>query len=217
MMKNLLKLCAVLLASHATLASASVVNVLNSNGVFAGNSALNPTNVTQLDNNQMSNNLSDGNQATYFFGSNTGGTTTTAELTLSFEAPVYNQAGSDIAFYFVGDGVATKTNSMKICFGANCTLGGTTYDAAINTEYAINIGGTEVEWSVVTFDLSTFGFADDATLGLLTIDLIAGDYNRLSSIESLNTTSISAVPVPAAVWLFMTGLGALGFISRRRK
>ena len=145
-MKKLLVLGAVLLASLSAASNASVVNVSASNGVFAGNSAAALGALTALSNAEIANNLGDSNQATYLFGSNSGGTVSNAELTLSFADTVYNQAGNDLAFYFVGDGAtANKLNSMQICFGAGCSLGASVYDATLINGLGIDIGGTNVE------------------------------------------------------------------------
>jgi len=215
-MKKLLVLGAVLLSSISAVSNASVVNVSASNGVFAGNSSTSLGNLTALNNAQIANNLGDSDQATYLFGSNSGGSVTNAELTMSFADTVFNQAGNDLAFYFVGDGVtANKNNSMQICFGASCSLGATVYNATLITGLGVDIGGTNVEWSVASFDLSDFGFAADAALGDFTIDIIAGGYNRLSDVSSLNA-SVSAVPVPAAVWLFASGLLTMLGVARRK-
>lgn len=221
MMKKLMGLGAALLVSFATASQASIVNVNASNGLFAGNSSSAEGTVTGLSNAEIASNLSDSAQATYLFGSSNNGTVN-AQLDLSFAETVYNQAGNDLAFYFVGDGVTTnKTNSMQICFGTNCDLGTATYDATAINGLGVVIADTTVEWSVALFDLSDFGFADDAALGDFTIDLIAGGYNRLADISSLNTALAtgpepSPVPVPAAIWLFASGLLAMAGVARRK-
>lgn len=206
-----LTLLITLLFAYSTQATASTVNVLSSNGMFAGNSASNQGTQSLLSDTQIANNLSDNNAATYLFGSSNNNTTS-AQLNLQFANDVYNQAGNDLAFYFVGG--TTELNSMRICFSSNC-VPTESYDAGFITSLAVTIDGTNYALSAVVLDLSDFGFSDNALLGDFSIDLIAGGYNRLASIDSLN--SVNAVPLPAAVWLFITGLGALGLISRRRR
>mgnify|MGYP005868903251 CR=1 FL=1 len=209
--KTPLKLLIALLLAYSTQAAASSVNVLSSNGVFAGNSANDLGTLSLLSDVQIASNLSDNDAATYVFGSDNNGTTS-AQLDLQFVDNVYNQAGNDIGFYFVGG--ITELNSMRICFSSNC-VPTETFDAGFINSLAVSIDGTNYALSAVVLDLSDFGFADNELLGNFSIDLIAGDYNRLASIESFN--NVSAVPLPAAAWLFITGLGALGIISRRRK
>jgi len=197
--------------AYSTQSAASAVNILSSNGIFAGNSASDLSTLSLLSDAQIADNLSDNDAATYLFGSSNNGTTS-AQLDLQFVDNVYNQAGNDIAFYFVGG--TTELNSMRICFSSNCVPTGN-YDAGFIDSLAVSIDGTNYALSAVVLDLSDFGFADNQLLGDFSIDLIAGGYNRLASIDSLN--NVSAVPLPAAAWLFITGLGALGLISRRRK
>ncbi len=208
--KSLTLLIALLLA-YSTQAAANTVNVLSSNGVFAGNSASDLSTLSLLSDAQIANNLSDNNAATYLFGSANNGATS-AQLDLQFVDNVYNQTGNDIAFYFIGG--TTELNTMRVCFSNNCVPTGS-YEAGFISSLAVSIDGTNYALSAVALDLSDFGFADNELLGDFSIDLIAGGYNRLASIDSFN--NVSAVPLPAAVWLFITGLGALGVISRRRK
>lgn len=210
---NILKSLALsisLLLASTTLATASPVTVLSSDGLFAGNSSSDLGTLSLLSDAQIASNLSDNDAATYLFGSANNGTTS-AQLDLQFVDNVYNQAGNDIAFYFVGG--TTELNSMRICFSSNC-VPTETFDAGFINSLAVSIDGTNYALSAVVLDLSDFGFADNELLGDFSIDLIAGGYNRLASIDSLN--NVSAVPLPAAAWLFITGLGALGMISRRR-
>lgn len=213
-MNKSLTLLIALLFTCSTQATASTVNVLSSNGSFAGNSTSDQATLSLLSDAQIAGNLSDNDAATYVFGSSANGTITSAQLDLQFVDNVYNQAGNDIAFYFVGG--TTELNSMRICFSSNCAPTGN-YDAGLIGSHLVSIddGNDPYTLSAVVLDLSDFGFADNELLGDFSIDLIAGGYNRLASIDSLN--NISAVPLPAAAWLFITGLGALGFISRRRK
>lgn len=210
-MKKPLKVLIAFLFACSTQAVANTVNVLSSDGMFAGNSASDLSTLSLLSDAQIASNLNDNDAATYLFGSNNNGTTS-AQLDLQFVDNVYNQAGNDIAFYFVGG--TTELNSMRICFSSNCAPTDS-YDAGFITSLAVSIDGTNYALSAVVLDLSDFGFSDNELLGDFSIDLIAGGYNRLASIDSLH--NVSAVPLPAAVWLFITGLGALGLISRRRR
>jgi hypothetical protein len=211
---NMIKPLTLLIAlvfTYSTQATANTVNVLSSNGMFAGNSASDLGTLSLLSDAQIASNLNDNDAATYLFGSSNNGTTS-AQLDLQFVDNVYNQAGNDLAFYFVGG--TTELNSMRICFSSNC-VPTDSYDAGFITSLAVSIDDTNYALSAVVLDLSDFGFSNNELLGDFSIDLIAGGYNRLASIDSLH--NVSAVPLPAAAWLFITGLGALGFISRRRK
>ena len=210
-MKKLLTLGICLFITSTNLANASVVNVLSSDGLFAGNSIADYSAVSALTTSQIANNLSDDDAATYLFGSNINGTTA-ANLTLEFQETVTNQTGDDIAFYFMGG--SQEINTMSICFTDNCTPT-QLFNADFINDLGVSFGGVNYALSVVTFDLSEFGFADNQSLNNFSIDLIAGGYNRLASIDNLN--SVSAVPVPAAFLLFLSGLTGLGLISRRKR
>lgn len=209
-MKKLLTLGITLLATFTNFADASVINVLSSDGVFAGNSASDYSTVTALSTSQIASNLSDDDAATYLFGSSNG--TTSAYLNLSFQDTVTNQAGDDIAFYFMGG--SQEINTMSICFTDNCTPT-QLFNADFVNDLGVSFGGVTYALSVVTLDLSAFGFVDNQTLNDFSIDLIAGGYNRLASIDNLN--NVSAIPIPAAFFLFLSGLTSLGLVIRRKK
>lgn len=210
-MKRLVTIGLALLATCSTFTHASTVNVISSNGLFAGNSTSDYNTVTSLTNTQIASNLSDNDAATYLFGSSNNGTTT-AYLNLNFQNTVSNQAGDDIAFYFMGG--SQEINTMAICFTDSCNPT-QTFDASFIDNLVVTFGGVNYALSVITIDLSTFGFANDQLLDNFSIDLIAGGYNRLASIDSLN--SVSAVPIPPALFLFLSGITGLGIISRRKK
>jgi hypothetical protein len=213
-MKKIITICLLLLAGYSTLSNASVVNVISSNGAFAGNSVASLTSLSLLSDTQIASNLSDNDARTYLFGSDSNGTVSTASLTLGFQDTFSNQAGDDISFFFMGG--TSEINSMQICFTSNCDP---TTSSIFNSSFIngvnVNIGdGNTYALSIISFDLTDFGFASSATLDQFSIDIIAGGYNRLASIDNLNT--ITAVPVPAAAWLFLSGLSLFGWFGRRK-
>ncbi|MCW8935884.1 MAG: VPLPA-CTERM sorting domain-containing protein [Gammaproteobacteria bacterium] len=210
-MNKLIIIGLALIATCSTTVNASTVNVLSSDGLFAGNSASNYSAVSLLTNSQIASNLSDNDAATYLFGSSNNGTTT-ANLTLSFQNAVSNQAGDDISFYFMGG--SQEINSMAICFTDNCNPT-QIFNASFIDNLAVSFGGVNYALSVISIDLSTFGFANNQSLNNFSIDLLAGGYNRLASIDSIN--SPSPIPLPPAFFLFLSGLAGLGLVYRRKK
>lgn len=82
------------------------------------------------------------------------------------------------------------------------------------------------EWTLAIFsDTGWFAAGDvipDALPASYTAFLIGLDFDA-SGVEtglviaSVDSLSVSAVPVPAAVWLFASGLGLLGFGARQRR
>ena len=55
------------------------------------------------------------------------------------------------------------------------------------------------DWRWLDFGLETTGFRDDQIRW------------------NIDSFSVSAVPVPAAVWLFMSGIAGLGAIARKKR
>jgi hypothetical protein len=80
---------------------------------------------------------------------------------------------------------------------------------------------SDVRLMVAEIDLSDFDYTLNGVLNQsIQIDMQSTTSNpmALSLVAGLNSdTNLTAVPLPAAAWLFITGLGALGMISRRRK
>jgi len=136
---------------------------------------------------------------------------------------VFNGAGSDLAFFFLWD--QTSNNAAVTINGATQSL---TYsnvfsDSGIQ-QTAKNVtwnGSTiaDVQLMVALIDLSDFNYSLNSVLDQsIQIDMQSNTSNpmALSLVAGLNSTAISPVPLPAAAWLFITGLGALGIVSRRR-
>ena len=146
-------------------------------------------------------------------------------LDFSFDpsAGVFNGAGADLALFFIWD---QSGNAIDV------TIGGQTqqltlesvFDGQGDLQVANNIlwNGTfynNQQLSVAEVDLSSFGIAGGAFLG----SDFRVDMQRLSEVDvaislvgALNTTAVTAVPVPAAVWLFGSGLLGLVGVARRR-
>jgi len=140
-------------------------------------------------------------------------------------ASIANGDGADIALFFLWD----QSNS-----GTTISINGTSqsltytnvFDNAGIQQTAKNItwNGSvipEVQLMVATIDLLDFEYALGDTLSSsVLLDLSSTDANpaALSMIAGLNTAlPPSPVPVPAAAWLFITGLLSLGFVSRRKR
>jgi len=100
--------------------------------------------------------------------------------------------------------------------------------------YAINANGDESSWSygpgtafsrtiggddTIVADQHNIAFWDDMTSELvgtsLTLSNADGSYSSYVPQFTMNFT-VSEVPVPAAVWLFASGLGLLGWLRRKK-
>lgn len=91
-------------------------------------------------------------------------------------------------------------------FGDN---GGT---AGLYTVTGHTTGGTNITW--FTGDPSPFGSGDWLSLESVTFSGI--DPVGFGGALWVDNIQVQAVPVPAAVWLFGSGLGLLGWIRRRK-
>lgn len=65
-------------------------------------------------------------------------------------------------------------------------------------------------WKTGTYTFTAL--SDHATLGFVTASLAAKVY-----LNNVSVRTLAPVPEPASMALFMAGLGALGFVSRRRR
>lgn len=68
---------------------------------------------------------------------------------------------------------------------------------------------------------SILGFSFDFTADIGASLLISGTYTDLlftdAAITSSTLASVAAIPVPAAFWLMLSGLGVFGFVARKNK
>ena len=80
------------------------------------------------------------------------------------------------------------------------------------------MGGSD-DW----VDLFIFDFDVDPTmeLGLVTLSAAGvyadNEFNEFLYDTSVDLQIVAPVPLPAAAWLLLSGLGGLGFVGRRRQ
>jgi hypothetical protein len=189
--------------------------VTGSNGLFLN---WNPANdATGISDEQLALDMTDTNPGSYVFSYDAG-----AYIDMSFtNANVYNGAGNDLAMFFVGSGSHTG-NLASNDIGGSMTFSDLTYTGYNFIElWDVNGDGStnDLDLSpiyVAYFDLDILGVDGQTALNNFRINI--GDASAIPSLlVALNTDSVTPVPLPAAAWLFITGLGALGLISRRRK
>lgn len=120
------------------------------------------------------------------------------EITITFDARGSTAAGGVAFAEFFSELEGGGTSSSEILGGAPLAL-------AADPE----------EWT--SFSFTTFAGPDVS--GGITLQLLAacGAAPGCNSDIYFDNVSIQVVPVPAAVWLFASALGLLGFGSRRRK
>ncbi len=122
---------------------------------------------------------------------------------------IYNFATNNNAFLGSSNSYAAPSGSITgfIGGGWGYTLGsGAAWGAGFNNSLTGLSGGMKMSFAAI--DLGT-----DA----VSMNTFAGTWSVNAANGTLNYTTVSAVPVPAAVWLFGSGLLGLVGISRRKK
>jgi len=153
-------------------------------------------------------------------------------------------AASSIAEIYSGNGIsgsATSSNSMMGLLDIADT-GTVTFNFDVNYYLEVLTSNSDSGYANMSFDLGLYAFgsnvnlldsdaaasmflgigptnglADTGTSGSVAIDLAAGSYNLDIEMTQNVATTVSAVPVPAAVWLFGSGLIGLAGFARRKK
>ncbi|MCW9047600.1 MAG: hypothetical protein OQK46_05920 [Gammaproteobacteria bacterium] len=212
-----------LLVSVLTLASSHVLSATISVGPYLleTDAAATSASFTGSVFENVSGAMSDNQVNTYIKG-----TSVDAAVSLGFDnISLSNQDGNDLALFFL-----TANNTVSI------NLNGTTqaYNSNqlfvnpddpfvdIGEKYLVNnvalSDGTSgfFDLSVIFVDLDTFGIGLNDSLNNITIDIGNGT-SFLNYAIGLNETVVTAVPVPAAFILFLSGLTGLGLLSRRKR
>ena len=132
---------------------------------------------------------------------------------------IYNGDGVDLSVFFVGGGTHQIGLSL---FSGDANLGTDTLSAISYTGYCIDDGSgacesgsaTDMPIFVMDIDFDLFGVSTEA------VDKIRMDISGAAAVPSLvgayYTQQPMVVPVPAAVWLFGSGLGLFGLLARRK-
>ncbi|GMQ88171.1 MAG: hypothetical protein BMS9Abin08_1398 [Gammaproteobacteria bacterium] len=129
-----------------------------------------------------------------------GATDPSVVLTLGFLAgDLVNGVGDDLVLFEIGTPDAFSL-----------TINGTTLSVAMTLDTGDKItGGAQL--NAIAIDLNDFGVAADAAISSIDVGLARGG----ASFALAGT--LVAVPVPAAVWLFGSGLLGLVGVARRKK
>ena len=129
---------------------------------------------------------------------------------------INNGDGIDLSIFFVSAPPHSVTLTL---FNDNVNLGSLSSDTIAYTDRCIddpaNINGScsdpgDFPIYVMDIDFSSFGITASM------FDSINLDVSNASAVPSLvGAYDVTPIPVPAAVWLFASGLMALGFVMRR--
>lgn len=152
------------------------------------------------------------------------GTSTDAGVSLGFgNTSLSNQAGNDLALFFI---TANNTVTLNIGEFSNTLTSSQLFVnpndpfTDIGDKYMVTnvltAAGTlgTYDLSVIFIDLNDYGIGLNESLG--NIDLLLGNSQSYMTYAVGMHDQVSAVPLPAAAWLFITGLMSLGIVSRRK-
>jgi hypothetical protein len=129
-------------------------------------------------------------------------TATSSSFGLGFASgTLVNNVGADLVLFEIG----TTSDPFAL------TIGSTTQTLTATDTGFTTTGGLQL--NAVTVDLGAFGVASGASVDsiLLALPVNGADFALAGALEA------SPIPVPAAVWMFGSGLIGLVGIARRRR
>lgn len=167
--------------------------------------------------------LTDGNAGSYVYSYDT-----TAYIDLSFSnTSIYNGAGNDLAIFFAGSG--THSGSLSLLDDNGSVISDSSIDFSVYIDPNLDPNDSTTwgdDWTGYNFpadgspilvsyiDLDLLGLSDQTLLNKFRLE-IGGGSAAPTLLAGINT--MTPVPVPAAIWLFLSGLSVLGFVRRKQK
>jgi hypothetical protein len=122
----------------------------------------------------------------------------------AFHSLLGDRYASDTKLRFGAFAVGTPDNPFKVMIGTAGLQQFGPFSGFYTNSGQPGAGGTTVYWRY--FDWQDTGGAGGTFSGKFCF----------STVEA-NCSSVPAVPLPAAAWLLLSGLGGLGFLGRRRR
>jgi len=215
-MKKILISLTALLGMHSYALQAASV------GPYDINAAATASSITALSN--MASSTGNGSAITDFDISTFVEGNPLGSIGLGFDNALFNQTGDDLAFYFIR--AADEPDTVD--FGLSINGITNNYAASLFTyvdpadsltkKYQIDFGTGFADMFIATVELGDFLVTGTDSISALTMtNLNSTDRLALAAGFNLTAEAPVVVPVPAAAWLFITGLLSLGFVSRRKR
>jgi hypothetical protein len=101
---------------------------------------------------------------------------------------------------------------LSLDFGKNVTINSVSFHSTSQGDFDLFADGTQVQDEKIVGDLVQFLTGAEAS----EFKFLADGNSDAFTLKSITVTTVSAVPVPAAIWLFGSALIGLATIKRRR-
>ena len=134
----------------------------------------------------------------------------------------YNYLGTNdgSGAFYSGDEFSITFDQTMFAAGLYVITGDPLFDndLTLSTNSGQSVSNTEVDYQTLADGSLAYYIAlveDDPNLGFNSITLSSASYNFLFNVDDITVANVSAVPLPAAAWLFGSGLLFLAGFNRR--
>ncbi len=140
-----------------------------------------------------------------------------AYIDLSFTDGIYNGEGNDLVLFFAGNGTNLSTGIEEYLFSVSVGGKNTTESAQqkVITSTTSSIYDGAFYASYAFLNLDDFGFGQNAKLNDIRLYLDDTSMPALAALGAYYDRP-AVVPVPAAIWLFGSGLMLLSLFKRKK-
>jgi len=205
------------LALFSQLSSATAVDVPGYSFAAFGQYAGSSSGTFTTNYGTLASSIGDHSAATWVMdGENVGGTQVNVDpnafIDLSFDTNIFDGVGADLSVFFAG----APPHNIGLTLFANGGSQSDTISYGNPTYTTYNIDDpNNATWGIYVLDID---LADFNFLGSSPVETIRLNIGNASAVPSfIGAYNTSPIPVPAAVWLFGSGLLGLVGVARRKK